>query len=264
MGIKKNLSADFDIKSFLNFHPPDYFCARCFAIGICSVSDILHQVDGGIIRCQICGQRYPSEDNFLDTSYQVINYLRGSGGYGIKFDKSVEHSKNLASIGASFSNYGGNPINILYAALSCAEAFIHFTTYGISHQFIGALKVIAQRVDIRGTVSNVDTDLANELDEHTREEAYRLNLRFFKRTGDRIQDSQHPHQKLIIIDGLLAFKGSTNLTLSGWRNAAKGRDTIEVVTNIKQVQELNNSLFSPVWAEFEPESDQGIPKPLGR
>ncbi len=56
---------------------------------------------------------------------------------------------------------------------------------------------------------------------------------------------------MIIIDGLLAFKGSANLTLSGWRKAAQGRDVIELVTDLKEVVDLNNRYFSPIWAEFQ-------------
>lgn len=30
-----------------------------------------------------------------------------------------------------------------------------------------------------------------------------------------------PHQKVLVVDGLLAFKGSANLTTAGWRKAAE-------------------------------------------
>jgi hypothetical protein len=49
---------------------------------------------------------------------------------------------------------------------------------------------------------------------------------------------------------LLAFKGSANLSLSGWRKAAEGRDTVDVVTDIDQVIEINNRLLAPIWAEL--------------
>jgi hypothetical protein len=49
---------------------------------------------------------------------------------------------------------------------------------------------------------------------------------------------------------LLAFKGSANLTMDGWRKAAKGLDSIEVATDVKEVIDLNNRLFSPVWGSF--------------
>ena len=53
-----------------------------------------------------------------------------------------------------------------------------------------------------------------------------------------------------MIDGLIAFKGSANLTVSGWRRAAEGRDIIECVTDVKQVVQLHNRYFSPIWDEF--------------
>jgi phosphatidylserine/phosphatidylglycerophosphate/cardiolipin synthase-like enzyme len=59
-----------------------------------------------------------------------------------------------------------------------------------------------------------------------------------------------PHQKLIVIDGLLAFKGSANLTLGGWRKAQWGYDEIEVVTDVEKVINLHNRYFSPIWAKL--------------
>jgi phosphatidylserine/phosphatidylglycerophosphate/cardiolipin synthase-like enzyme len=59
-----------------------------------------------------------------------------------------------------------------------------------------------------------------------------------------------PHQKLRIIDGLMAFKGSANLTLAGGRKAAESRDVVEIVTDLDHLIELNNRLFAPVWAEL--------------
>src|SRR5262249_21598106 len=49
-----------------------------------------------------------------------------------------------------------------------------------------------------------------------------------------------PHKKLIVIDGLLAFKGSANLTQTAWRSAEQGMDIIEVVSNISEVSRLHN------------------------
>lgn len=59
-----------------------------------------------------------------------------------------------------------------------------------------------------------------------------------------------PHQKLIVIDGLLAFKGSANLTMTGWRKAEIGHEEIEVITDVKKAIALHNRYFSPVWANL--------------
>lgn len=67
---------------------------------------------------------------------------------------------------------------------------------------------------------------------------------------DILNTSPIPHQKILVIDVLIAFKGSANLTLSGWRKAANGREFLEIVTNIDDVIDLNNRFFSPVWADL--------------
>ncbi len=50
---------------------------------------------------------------------------------------------------------------------------------------------------------------------------------------------------------MIAFKGSANLTDIGWRKAAHGAEVIDMVTDVREVCELNNRFFSPVWAGFE-------------
>lgn len=50
----------------------------------------------------------------------------------------------------------------------------------------------------------------------------------------------------MIVDGLVAFKGSANLTNAGPRRADRGLDISEVVTDFEQVTDLNNKYFAPV------------------
>jgi phosphatidylserine/phosphatidylglycerophosphate/cardiolipin synthase-like enzyme len=65
-----------------------------------------------------------------------------------------------------------------------------------------------------------------------------------------------PHQKLIVIDGLLAFKGSTNLTKEAMRKADQNLDISEVVTNFEEVAALNNRYFATVWKRLtNPDND---------
>jgi hypothetical protein len=121
----------------------------------------------------------------------------------------------------------------------------------MSHMPLGALKLVAQKIDVRGNVSNPGPFLVDETTKYS-DEAPRLTLRLLEEGNSRMQRSQLPHQKLIVIDGLLAFKGSANLTLSGWRQAAIGRDVIEVETHVRQVQELHDRFFCLVWRETNP------------
>ena len=60
--------------------------------------------------------------------------------------------------------------------------------------------------------------------------------------------SNAPHQKLIIIDGLLAITGSANLTTPGWRKVRQGQEQVEAVTDLARIAELNNRNFSRNWA----------------
>ena len=97
-----------------------------------------------------------------------------------------------------------------------------------------------------GIVANVDERALAELTLFQEDvPAKRFEIVHFLR-GEAWEE--FPHQKLIVIDGLLAFKGSANMTTLGWRKAAKGRDHVEVVSKVGEVIELHNKLFSPVWA----------------
>jgi phosphatidylserine/phosphatidylglycerophosphate/cardiolipin synthase-like enzyme len=60
----------------------------------------------------------------------------------------------------------------------------------------------------------------------------------FQIVGSRI------HQKLLVIDGLLMFKGSANLSHRAWQSAADDRDIIEAVTDHSEIIEFNNRYFS--------------------
>lgn len=222
----------FDIASLLRFTPPQYVCERCRAL--------LAHIEG---ICPVCGVEYIITDEFPSCA----DYFR-QRGLTIQFDDLVAHSQELARVARQLREaYGGQtnfpPMRALLSALNEAEQFVHFTTYGMSALLLGALKITAQRVDVRGIVSGVKTEvMMREMTEY-QEEAPRLTMRVF--SGE---DGYFPHQKIIVVDGLMAFKGSANMTDFGWRKAAMGHEVIEPVTEIAEVAELNNRFFSPVWA----------------
>ena len=58
-----------------------------------------------------------------------------------------------------------------------------------------------------------------------------------------------------MIDGLIAFKGSANLTQTAWRKAERGYDQVEIITDVEQVINLHNRYFSPVWADLSEYGD---------
>ena len=245
----------FDIASLRAFAPAEYQCEKCR--GLLRAS--LFRLDGSGGVCPVCHVKYLPTERFPDHDWN--RYLNRFGPSCLDTKEALAHAQQLAEIAERMAFYqlpthswrGYPPLRGLLNALSVARKFVHFTTYGgIPHLLIGALKVTAQRVTVRGIVSGAKGEVLSEgaVSELTNyhEEAPDMNVKIYdpSLTGWAAM----PHQKLIIIDGLLAFKGSANLSLAGWRKAAQGRDVVEVVTEVEQVIELNNRLFAPIWAEF--------------
>jgi phosphatidylserine/phosphatidylglycerophosphate/cardiolipin synthase-like enzyme len=106
-------------------------------------------------------------------------------------------------------------------------------------------------VPVYGFVSNVESHARVELTEYL-DEAPELKVSLIP-SAQGIYDA--PHQKLVVIDGLVAFKGSTNLTNAGMRRADRALDVTEVETNVAKVGDLNNRYFSPVWKRLNAPSD---------
>ena len=244
----------FDIESILHFKPPKYFCEKCYAL-LTGYDEIRDENKKKFI-CPVCEVEYIPTGDY--TPWEILMYFKDNG-FEIEFDNLIAHCQKLARISnrarrflktkkKSDSDLRFSPLRALFLSLQSAQKFIHFSSYGISHMILGAIKMAAQRVDVRGIVSNVDKKMIIELTEF-KHEAPKLETKIFERENKPQKRFSSPHQKIIIIDGLMAFKGSANLTISGWRKAAEGREMIELVTDVKEVIELNNSYFSPVWAE---------------
>lgn len=241
----------FDISSLLRFAPPEYMCERCCAL-LPSVPQAAPTGKPLILRCPVCGVQYiPTEDYPLPGDYLT------SRGMNVHFRDVIGHSRELARIArdmrAAMNGQAPDypPMRALLEALHSAQQFVHFTTYGISALLLGSLKMAAQRVDVRGVVSGVKNEgVYKELTEY-HDEAPRLITRVFQQEGQYF-----PHQKIIVIDGLMAFKGSANLTDFGWRKAAQGREVIDLVTDVTDVIDLHNRYFSPVWASFSSSDDE--------
>jgi hypothetical protein len=106
-------------------------------------------------------------------------------------------------------------------------------------------------VPVYGSASNVESHAKVELTDFP-DEAPNLKVSVIP-SSQGIYDA--PHQKLVIIDGLVAFKGSTNLTNAGMRRADRALDVSEVETNVAKVADINNRYFAPVWKRLNAPSD---------
>lgn len=242
------LKYPFDIEYFLEFKHPAFMCLKCKAL----IHELQVQAAGEGYQCPICKVVYLSGE-FYEIGYREF-FKENS--YEIVFDNIVEHCKSLASIAVSAKEYllelkGEEnvmlrypPMRALLEAIQEAKMFVHFVSFGLSSLILGALKATAIKVPIRGIVSGLSESQKLEI-ENFSYESPGLQIKTFPK-GDWVA----PHQKMVIIDGLLAFTGSLNLTNNGLRNAEQGRDLVEYVTDISKIISLNNTLFSPIWSTF--------------
>jgi len=234
--------AGFDIDSLLNFKPAKLICKKCCALMYFSYDNF---VDNHY--CKICNVQYITTNHYSSNS--MYRYLK-ENGCSIEIENLIEHASELAMIARKVNKPDPNkeypPLRALFDSLLLAQRFVHFTSYGMSHLLIGALKLISIRVPVRGIVANADDNLIKELLDY-KDECPNFIVEVFPSNSNY---GDFPHQKLIVIDGLMAFKGSTNLTLSGLRKAAQGKELFEIENNISEVITLNNKLFSPIWAKF--------------
>ncbi|MFH1718384.1 MAG: phospholipase D-like domain-containing protein [Planctomycetota bacterium] len=244
----------FDIEHFLNFDPPRYICLKCKAL-LSGLEEIKNAGDtwNKNYRCPVCKMIYrPSQfyahhiPFFSDNEHQIT--------FG---DNIVEHCKRLASIAVSAKEYLIDikkeedyvlprypPMRAFLESIQEAKNFVHFVSFGISPSILGALKTVAVKVPVRGIISGLNTKQKQNTSEFSYESPG-LQIKTFLK-GNRTA----PHQKFVIIDGLLALAGSVNLTDTGLRNAEKGRDIIEFITDVRKIVSLNNTHFSPIWSEF--------------
>jgi len=200
--------------------------------------------------CPVCSVTY-FEDEGGTYASDIHDHFRNNG-WAIEHRDLLAHATALADV--IRRSRTGKPwpmMRVLYEVISRARYFVHFTSWGISHLQIGALKMASMRVPIYGFVSNVDAAARAELTEFP-EEAPNFHAKVIA-TDQTIYDA--PHQKIVVVDGLLAFKGSTNLTNAGVRRADRGLDLSEVVTDFVEVTELNNKYFAPVWKKITSPDD---------
>jgi hypothetical protein len=245
----------FDITSILDFHPPSYLCPACRGLVDIKLSwtgDHPHRQHH--YTCPACKVEYIQEDRDPSDPWggaNIYDHFR-SNNWFIDHKDLFAHATTLAEVVKKSRSKGpsapqGWPTaRTFFEVISRARYFVHFSSWGISHVMIGALKMASMRVPVYGFVSNVDANTKAELTEYPTEAP-----NFTAKTIPTEQTAfDAPHQKLIVVDGLVAFKGSTNLTNAGMRRADRQLDISEMVTDFAQVTDLNNKYFAPVWRKI--------------
>jgi hypothetical protein len=201
----------------------------------------------GTSRCVTCGLRFVATEQYPPRDLGDFLYDR-SCAFDAQTDRSQgERLGRIAREIADADYWLNNPLALLLHVLGAARDWIHFTSWGISHLIVGAMALkAAQGVQVRGVVSNVHPDLAKELNQLHREFSQYFDVRPVLRG-----ESGGPHQKLVVIDGLYALKGSTNLTQHGWRKLEDGAEMMEGAADAPSVRRLHNNYFSRQWLRYE-------------
>jgi hypothetical protein len=141
------------------------------------------------------------------------------------------------------------PLNYLIQALNKAKYFIHVVTESIDGFFLGilAMKYFEHDIEMRVIVwhpQRIYQDLKRLMDHSIIFKGYEHRERPLAR-GILVATVSEAHQKLIVIDGCIAFKGSANATLDGWTR--KG-ELIEFVTDPLDLRQLNRDYFAEFMA----------------
>ena len=182
-------------------------------------------------------------DNFTQTRSGDIHLLEEN--------YSLSHLMNLSWKANQFNK--SRDISYLIQTIADAEKFIHFSTFTLDLFFYGILTTAAQNTAVRGMVGKEPKDWKQDIIIEG-SEAANIESKYesdFELYYDRDNEFETVHQKLIVIDGLIAFSGSMNLTSSGIKKFKQNRDNLEAKTVIEDVQKLNNQFFANNFYRLE-------------
>lgn len=230
-----------------------FLCPRCRAI----LGNQVEHDDQGVAACQTCGSRFiPDPCDYCSGKppgqrpcLEAEAFFRE---WWSAFDipDLPKHRAQLlqaCKLVTGEDRHTGTILTGLFRSLAATKGFVHFTSWGISHLMLGALKLLSEQdIWVNGIVSAAYPSVIQEVTQPTADESLMMNIVAFAPEDSRYK----PHQKLLVIDGLLAFKGSANLTTTGWRKAAQQREMIEVVTAPAEIAKLHNIYFSKAWLQW--------------
>lgn len=237
----------FDLKTLTSFSPPSFRCAHCLGIIDARISNMNEY---WLVRdhasCPLCGGEYDLRESNI--SEDIASYLHRKK-LSIEFKDPLRHAKSLATFAQTWeAKWAGPPIHRLFRLLLRATQFIHLLTWNIDFQMIGAIKMLSHRVPVALAVGGIRSpNIRAELTEFTKE-----TPRLWTRVHDSPDEWAGPHKKLIVVDGLLAVEPSANLSQPAWRKAADNLESVELITDVDRVIELNNRYFVAAWTALDP------------
>lgn len=189
----------FDITSILDFDPARYACPVCRGL-IGSIKVERQKTSDGKYRtrflCGICGVEFLWSEH-APKGRNVYNWFQEQGSSISLGPELFDHARVLAKlVKDSRDDSWGQPwptMRLLFETLSRAKSFVHFASWGISHQLVGVLKLTSMRVPVYGFVTSADREITRELTGFP-QETPRLNAQVISpRTGN----FEAPHQTRI-------------------------------------------------------------------
>jgi phosphatidylserine/phosphatidylglycerophosphate/cardiolipin synthase-like enzyme len=233
----------FDISSFAQFKPPVARCWLCLALWPIELATNVQR-----LICPGCNSYYVMHSS-PTSSYRRTD-VDLDAGLKIRFgDSPIVHAMELARLAERLRDISDEnpPLRVLMKLLSTSRAFVHVASFNFDDFTLALLEMAAQTTSIAAIFAGIHSGTSNILN-NVPSEAPDLECRV-----EEVRNDRH-HEKLIIVDGLLAIIGSANLTRQAWRKVAANIEIIEVITDIERVAQLNNNRFSPLWKRAEPGS----------
>ena len=126
-------------------------------------------------------------------------------------------------------------------AIRKAKHFIHVVTTTIDKHFFSLLYYKSK--------SDPLVEVKLVIKELGKMRGYIADLIYVSNLENKVKVHEEAHQKLVIIDGVLAFKGSANLTEQGWRREGEIR---EIVAIPRIVEKLNERFFAGFYKDAKP------------
>lgn len=238
------MSGSSDLRHIAGFAPKVYRCENCLSL---SDGRWLYTSRTKNVVCPACSIEYVPSDSY-DSARE---YLEASG-YRSRFRDLLGHARALAILSGRFSGEYANPLAMLVRLFNSAQEFIHFVSHGLDLVMLGILAATSERVRVYGVVNNSAPSAVKEI-QTLRDDFRRLELRTYDNPADRFGG---PHQKLLVVDGLIGLTGSANLTTNSYRQAANAHNMINVITDTDEVADINNKFFSTAWLSVCPPSEK--------
>jgi phosphatidylserine/phosphatidylglycerophosphate/cardiolipin synthase-like enzyme len=190
----------------------------------------------GVWVCDLC-----KEDGVVDMERKPSKKLRNL----------IEDMKAAAPSG-SFDDTRPyyRPLNYLLDTISLAKYFINVATESMDAFFLGVLSLKQSEPEIEQRVilwhpQRLYGDFDQLMDHSMIIKGFQRRENLISR-GLRVATVSKAHQKLFVIDGVVAFKGSANASLDAWTDQG---NIIELVTDPLVIQNLNRRYFASYMAK---------------